>query len=428
MSSVSGMSSEFKEIVANDGFTFSKHREDFPMLKEKLNGLDFCYLNTAATSLKPYIVINSVSEFYSKLGVSASRGADNISYQASVKYDSARKKVADFISAESAKSIVFTRGTTASINMICRSLEDSLLDNNSEIIVSEQEHHANYVPWQQVVKRKSAKLVIVNSQNNGQVNLEDLKDKLNSKTKLVCLSHQTNVMGALNDIAKIIDIVRQHSKALILIDGAQGVIHERINVKDLDVDFYTFSAHKMFGPTGIGCFYAKLELLEKMPPVEMGGEMIETVNLYDTSFAELPSKFEAGTMMYAEAVGFETAIDYINNLGFDKIQEQISITSQYALEQMRRLDNVEIYNQENVSKSGIITFNIKNTHPHDAASVYDQAGISLRAGHHCAQRAMAWLKQSSTLRASISFYNTKNDIDRFIECTKKAGDYFDILF
>ncbi len=415
-------------ILALDGLSFDQHRSDFPILSRDLNGKKFCYLNSAATSLKPLCVINSMNDFYQNWGVSAARGADRISYQASQMYDEARRKVANFIAAKSPRSIVFTRGTTSAINMIARSLEECLIEQGSEIIVSEQEHHANYIPWQQLAIRKKAVLVIVKSQKNGEVDYDDLKSKLNERSKIVCLSHQTNVMGALNDVGRLSDIVHSNSKAYLLIDGAQGALHQRINVSESDVDFYAFSAHKLFGPTGIGCFYAKEHLLDKMPPVEMGGEMIETVSEFDTTFADIPSKFEAGTMMYAEAVGFKTALDYVDRLGFERMQEKISSITEYALERLIKLNNVEIYNQETAISSGIITFNIKNTHPHDAASVYDGEGIALRAGHHCAQRVMAWLGQKSTLRASFSIYNTEDDADRFVECSKKAGDYIDILF
>lgn len=415
-------------ILAKDGLSFTAHREDFPVLKRELHGHPYCYLNSAATALKPLSVIEVMDDYYRRWAVSAARGADGISYEVTSRCEAARARIAAFLGVSDPATLVFTRGTTASLNMICRGIGDVLTEPGSEIIVSEQEHHANYVPWQQLALRRSAVLRIVRSEADGRVDLEDLKRCLNDRTKLVCLSHQTNVMGARNPLKTLADLVHEHSSACLVIDGAQGIVHERVRLEESGVDFYAFSAHKLYGPTGVGVFYGRRELLEKMPPVEMGGEMIETVGVFESSFAEIPRKFEAGTMMTAEILGFGAAIEYVERLGFTEMQARTAELTTQALDGLLHLENIEVYNPETAASSGVISFNVKGTHPHDASSVYDRAGIALRAGHHCAQRAMAWLRQKSTLRASFAFYNTEEDAARFIECSKKAGDYIDILF
>ncbi|MDO5733118.1 MAG: aminotransferase class V-fold PLP-dependent enzyme [Eubacteriales bacterium] len=417
------------QLVALDGRTLEEHRRDFPVLERRLNGRKYCYLNPTATSLKPSIIAEAMRDYYLYDAVSAAKGADGFSHAVAARFAASRNQIAKFIGASDRHCIIFTRGATSALNMICYGLEQTWVESGDEVVVSDQEHHANYVPWQQLCLRKNLKLCIVKSLPNGSVDMDDLRSLLNAKTKIVALAHQTNVMGARNPIAEIATLVHEKSPAVFVVDGAQGIVHERVNVEAMDIDFYAFSAHKLFGPTGLGVFYGKRELLERIPPIELGGEMIGTVDRYDSSFAELPSKFEAGTMPAAEVLGFKVALDYVENtIGFDIIQEATAAVSSYALDGLLKIPGIEIYNAENVAQSGIISFNVKGVHPHDAASVYDHAGIALRAGHHCAQRCMAWLGQKSTLRASFSFYNTFHDADRLIACSKRAGDFLDILF
>ncbi len=401
-------------------------RDDFPMTKLKSHGKDFAYLNNAATALKPYEVIHAMDQYYSEYGSSVFRGVDTVAHKATTAFEAVRHKVAEFIGASKPEEIIFTAGTTASLNLVAMSYGQSNVKEGDEIVVSPTEHHANYVSWQQLALRQKAKLVIVEPDENGVVRPEELETVMSERTRMVCLSHITNVMGAENDLEKLGEVVHRYN-AVFVVDGAQGIVHERPQVVAWGIDFYAFSAHKLYGPTGAGVLYGRYDLLEAMPPVIFGGEMIDYVDTHQSIFREPPYRFEAGTPAIAEVIGLGAAIEYMNSLGYCGIQKKVMELTKMAVDGLSELENVKIFNPNNYF-SGIVSFNIKGVHPHDAASVYDREGISLRAGHHCSQPTMRWLKQNATLRASMAFYNTPEEIERLIETTKKAGDFLDVLF
>lgn len=401
-------------------------RDDFPMTKVKSHGKPFVYMNNAATALKPYAVLNAMDQYYREFGSSVFRGVDTIAHKATTAFESTRHKVAEFVGASRPEEIVFTGGTTAALNLLAMSYGPLVVREGDEIVVSPTEHHANYVTWQQLALRQGAKLVLATPDENGVVTVDRLEAVMNERTRLVCLSHISNVMGAENDLEQLATVIHRFG-AVFIVDGAQGIVHERPHVAANGVDFYAFSSHKLYGPTGIGVLYGRYELLEKMPPVLFGGEMIDYVDTYTSDFREPPYRFEGGTPPIAEVIGLGAAIEYINSLGYCGIQKKVMDLTRQAVAGLSELENVKIFNPNNYF-SGIVSFNIKGVHPHDAASVYDREGISLRAGHHCSQPTMRWLKQNATLRASIAFYNTEDEVSRFIEATKKAGDFLDVFF
>lgn len=401
-------------------------RDDFPMTKLKSHGRDYAYLNNAATTLKPYPVLEAMDQYYEEYGSSVFRGVDTVAHKATTAFEAVRHKVAEFVGAAKPEEIVFTTGTTMALNIVAMSYGEEHVGAGDEIILSPTEHHANFVSWQQLVRRKGAKLVLVDLDEDGVVQPEALEAVIGERTRMVCLSHITNVMGAENDLEALAKIVHRHD-AVFVVDGAQGIVHERPQVDLWGIDFYAFSGHKLYGPTGIGVLYGRYELLEAMQPVIFGGEMIDFVDLDNSSFREPPYRFEGGTPPVAEVIGLGAAIEYVNKLGYCCAQKQIMRLTKQAVDGLLELENVKVYNPNNYT-SGIVSFNIQGVHPHDAASVYDREGISLRAGHHCSQPTMRWLKQNATLRASIAFYNTEDEIKRFIEATKKAGDFLDVFF
>jgi cysteine desulfurase/selenocysteine lyase len=401
-------------------------RNEFPMLSVVENGHPMVYFNNAATAMTPKSVINAMTEYYEEYGVNIARGVDAIGYRATHLFEATRVKVADFLGAERSDSVVFTRGTTAALNLVCSSFGNLVVEAGDEIIVSGGEHHANYIPWQQLAKNKGAQLVLAELDEDGKVTPEALQKAMTPKTKLVALFHISNVMGAVHDV-KALAKVAHDGGAYFVCDGAQGIVHDQINVVETDVDFYAFSGHKLFGPTGVGVLYGKYDLLKRMPPIEFGGEMISLVDVYDTTFADPPHRFEAGTMPIAEVIGLGKAIDYVNRYGYCAMQRRVEYLTSIAVEKLQAQPNVTIYNPHNYA-SGIICFNIEGIHPHDAAGIYDREGISLRAGHHCSQPMMRELKQFATLRASLAFYNTEEEVERFVEATEMAGDFLDILF
>lgn len=401
-------------------------RDDFPMTAVESHGKPFAYLNNAATSLKPQLVIDAMNDYYSEYGSSVFRGVDSVAHRATTAFEASRAKVADFIGAKRVEEIVFTAGTTAALNMIALSHGPLQVQAGDEIVVSPTEHHANYVSWQQLALRQGAKLVLVTPDDNGVVTVEALEAVMSERTRMVCLAHMTNVMGAENDLKALADFIHQYD-ATFVVDGAQGIVHEKADVANWGVDFYAFSAHKLYGPTGLGVLYGRYELLDRMPAVFFGGEMIDSVDTYESTFRDPPFRFEGGTPAIAEVIGLGAAIDYVNNLGYCGMQKKVIELTRQAIKGLSQFGNVMIFNPNNVS-SGIVSFNIKGVHPHDAASVYDREGISIRAGHHCSQPTMNWLKQNATLRASFAFYNTAEEVERFIEVTRKAGDFLDVFF
>lgn len=404
-----------------------KIRQDFPILGEQVNGKDLIYLDTSATSQTPLKVIEAMNDYYREYNSNVHRGVHTLGTKATDAYEKARMKVRSFINAKRFEEIVYTRGTTAAINLVARSLGDLVIQEGDEIVVNEMEHHANIVPWQELAKRKGAKLVFIPLEEDGTIALDSVKAAMSDKTKIVAITHVSNVLGTINDIKSIAEVAHEHG-AYITVDGAQAVPHMKVDVQDLDVDFYAFSGHKMLGPTGIGILYGKAELLDKMEPIEYGGDMIDYVYKTEATWTDLPVKFEAGTPMIAEAVGLNAAIDYINEIGLDNIYQHEKELVQYAYDKMSEIEGLEIYGPAKDKRAGLITFNLKGVHPHDVATALDSEGIAVRAGHHCAQPLMKWCEASSTARASFYIYNTIEEIDQFIESLEKTKEFFSYEF
>lgn len=399
----------------------NKYRKDFPMLDH-----DYIYFNNASTSLKPKCVIEAISDYYNNYSVNTNRGVDSLGFKVTEKYESVRQMVADFIGSNN-DEIVFTRGTTESLNLVATSFGNMIITEGDEIVTSVVEHHSNFLPWQELCNKLGAKLVFVPIREDGTVNPEDLKKVMTKRTKIVALNHISNVMGGINNISELSKIVHQFN-AYFVVDGAQGVVHEKINVHDLDIDFYAFSSHKMYGPMGVGVLYGKKKLLDTMPPVMFGGEMVDVVSSDTATYKQAPYKFEAGTMMVPEVIGLGAAIKYINEIGQSKMNAHVKELRKYLIDKLvTEINDIEIYNHEAVDSS-LITFNIKNIHAHDVASVLDEEKIIVRAGHHCAQLCMSNLEVASTIRISLAFYNTYEECDKLVEVLKKAGDYIDVLF
>ncbi|RIL92949.1 cysteine desulfurase, partial [Staphylococcus equorum] len=342
-------------------------------------------------------------------------------------YEGARETVRRFIHAPYFEEIIFTRGTTASINLVAHSYGDANVEAGDEIVVTQMEHHANIVPWQQLAKRKNATLKFIPMTDSGELTLEAVKETITDKTKIVAVAHVSNVLGTINDVKSIAQIAHEHG-AIISVDGAQSVPHMKVDVQDLDVDFYSFSGHKMLGPTGIGVLYGKRELLNQMEPIEFGGDMIDFVGLYESTWTDLPTKFEAGTPLIAQAIGLKAAIEYLENIGFDAIHAHEAEITAYAYEKMSEIEGIDIYGPDKDKRAGIITFNLKDVHPHDVATALDTEGVAVRAGHHCAQPLMKWLNVSSTARASFYIYNTKEDVDQLVEGLKQTKEFFTYEF
>ncbi|MFC3420223.1 cysteine desulfurase [Salinicoccus hispanicus] len=400
-------------------------RKDFPILDQQVNGKELVYLDTSATSQTPTPVIDAMTAYYKEYNSNVHRGVHTLGTKATDGYEKARMKVRSFINAKRYEEIIFTRGTTAALNLVARSFGDMVIEPGDEIVVTEMEHHANIVPWQELAKRKQAELKFIPMEADGTFTMENVEATIGEKTKIVAITHVSNVLGTINDIKEIARIARKND-AYISVDGAQAVPHMSVDVQDLDVDFYAFSGHKMLGPTGIGVLYGKSELLDDMEPIEYGGDMIDFVDLRTSTWTDLPVKFEAGTPMIAEAIGLARAIDYIEEIGPQTILGYEQELVDYALERMRSMEGIEIYGPD--KRAGLITFNLSDVHPHDLATALDSEGIAVRAGHHCAQPLMKWLQVSSTARASFYIYNTKEEIDVFIEGLKRTKEFFSYEF
>ena len=388
-----------------------------------MNGHDLVYLDTSATSQTPSQVIDATSDYYERYNSNVHRGVHTLGSLATDAYESARETVRRFINARYFEEIIFTRGTTTSINTVARSYGDANVEAGDDIVVTEMEHHANIVPWQQLAKRKNANLKFIPMTEDGELDIEAVKETITDNTKLVAVTHVSNVLGTINDVKAITEIAHEHD-AVISVDGAQAAPHMALDVQDLDVDFYSFSGHKMLGPTGIGVLYGKRQLLQEMEPIEYGGDMIDFVEKRDATWTELPTKFEAGTPLIAEAIGLAAAIKYIDQIGFDAIHEHEKALTTYAYDRLQEVDGLEIYGPPKDRRAGVITFNLKDVHPHDVATAVDTDGIAVRAGHHCAQPLMKWLNQSSTARASFYIYNTTEDIDKLVEALKQTKEFF----
>ncbi|EGI0706166.1 cysteine desulfurase [Listeria monocytogenes] len=401
-----------------------KIRADFPILAQEINEKPLAYLDNAATSQKPKQVIEALTHYYEFDNANVHRGVHTLAARATDAYESARGKVAKFIHAREVAEIIFTRGTTSAINLVVDSYAEANIEAGDEIVISYLEHHSNLIPWQQLAKRKGAVLKYIELEEDGTISVEQAKKTIGEKTKIVALAHVSNVLGTITPMKEIAAIAHQFG-AVILVDGAQAVPHMEVDVVDLDADFYAFSGHKMMAPTGIGALYGKRELLDAMEPTEFGGEMIDFVELYDSTWKELPWKFEAGTPIIGGAIALGAAIDYLAEVGLANIHAHEQALASYAIEEMSKIEGITIYGPKDASKRcGLVTFNLEGAHPHDIATILDEDGIAIRAGHHCAQPLMKWLDLSSTARASFYIYNTKEEIDALIDGLKLTKEYF----
>ncbi|EKZ0826787.1 cysteine desulfurase [Listeria monocytogenes] len=401
-----------------------KIRADFPILAQEINEKPLAYLDNAATSQKPKQVIEALTHYYEFDNANVHRGVHTLAARATDAYESARGKVAKFIHAREVAEIIFTRGTTSAINLVVDSYAEANIEAGDEIVISYLEHHSNLIPWQQLAKRKGAVLKYIELEEDGTIAVEQAKKTIGEKTKIVALAHVSNVLGTITPIKEIAAIAHQFG-AVILVDGAQAVPHMEVDVVDLDADFYAFSGHKMMAPTGIGALYGKRELLDAMEPTEFGGEMIDFVELYDSTWKELPWKFEAGTPIIGGAIALGAAIDYLAEVGLENIHAHEQALASYAIEEMSKIEGITIYGPKDASKRcGLVTFNLEGAHPHDIATILDEDGIAIRAGHHCVQPLMKWLDVSSTARASFYIYNTKEEIDALIDGLKLTKEYF----
>ncbi|CAM4267493.1 cysteine desulfurase [Listeria booriae] len=401
-----------------------KLQADFPILKQEVNEKPLAYLDNAATSQKPKQVLDAVMKYYEWDNANVHRGVHTLAARATDAYEGSREKVARFIGARATAEVIFTRGTTTAINIVANSYGTANLEPGDEIVISYLEHHSNLIPWQQLAKRTGAKLVYIDLDADATVTVEAARKVINTKTKIVAIAHVSNVIGSIAPVREIADLAHAVG-AVILVDGAQAVPHMKVDVVALDADFYAFSGHKMMAPTGIGVLYGKQEVLDAMAPSEFGGEMIDFVELYDSTWKPLPWKFEAGTPNIAGAIGLGVAVDYLESLGLDAVHAHEQVLTAYALEEMQKLDGITIYGPLDAAKRcGLITFNLEGAHPHDIATVLDEEGVAIRAGHHCAQPLMKWLDVSSTARVSFYVYNTKQEVDQFIEGLKLTKEYF----
>lgn len=399
-------------------------KQDFPILFQEVNDEPLVYLDSAATSQKPKQVIDSLVYYYEHDNANVHRGVHTLADRATTKYEDSREKVRQFIGAKSTKEVLFTRGTTTALNWVSRSFGDSVVESGDEILISQMEHHSNVVTWQELAQRQDAKLVYVNLTSDGELDMEDFERKINERTKIVSIAHVSNVLGVTNPIKEIAELTHAVGGYLV-VDGAQSVPHMAVDVVDLDADFFAFSGHKMCGPTGIGVLYGKQILLEKMDPIEFGGEMIDFVHHDHSTWTELPWKFEAGTPNIAGAIALGSAIDYLTEIGMDNIHQHEQELVDYVLPKLLAIDGVTVYGPSDSKKhSGVIAFNLDGIHPHDTATALDMEGVAVRAGHHCAQPLLSYLEVQSTARASFYFYNTKEDADRLVEAIIATKEFF----
>ena len=396
-------------------------KDEFPILQER----KISYLDSGATTQKPQCVIDAIESYYKECNANPHRGAYSLSIEATEKYESTREKIAKFINARNREEIIFSKNATESLNLIAYSYGLDNLKNGDEVVLSIMEHHSNLVPWQYITKKTNSKLKFMYINKDYELSKEEIESKITDKTKVVGITHVSNVLGTINNVKEIIKYAHKKG-AVVIVDASQSITHMKIDVQDLDADFLVFSGHKMFAPLGIGVLYGKKELLNKMTPFLMGGDMIEYVYEQNTTFAPLPNKFEAGTQNVEGVIGLGAAIDYIEKIGYKEIQNVEEAITKYAVNELSKLDFLELYITPHLENhSTVISFNIKGVHPHDVASILDSNGVCVRSGNHCAQPLLRYLGMDSTCRASFSIYNTKEDVDNLVETLKKAYKMFE---
>ena len=398
-------------------------RKDFPILNQEINGKPLIYLDNAATTQKPQAVIDRLSDFLSKENANIHRGVHYLSMNATTLYDEARSCVANFINAKHDDEIIFVRGATEAINLVARSFCNERLEPGDEILITEMEHHANIVPWQLIAGENGSRVVPAPITDEGETDLEQFESLLNERTKLVAFVHVSNALGTINPAKEMVDIA--HQKGIpVLIDGAQAVAHQGVDVQDLDCDFYVFSSHKIFGPDGLGVLYGRKDLLNKMTPYQGGGDMIEIVSFDGTTFRPSPERFEAGTPNISGAIGLKAAIDYVTNIGWETIHKKESLLMNHANESLGKIPSIKMIGTAE-NKAPVLSFTIDSAHPHDIATILDTKGIAVRAGHHCAQPLMKRFGLSATTRASLTFYNTVDEINQLTEALQEIGAFFE---
>lgn len=403
-----------------------KIRKDFPILDQIVNDEPLVYLDNAATTQKPKVVLEAVNRYYQEDNANVHRGVHTLAERATASYEGARETVRRFINASSTKEVLFTRGTTTGLNWIGRFAEE-ILEEGDEVLISIMEHHSNILPWQEACRKTGAKLVYVYLKDGG-LDLEDFRKKLTDRTKFVSIAHASNVLGVINPVQEIAQLAHEKG-AIVVVDGAQSVPHMKIDVQTLDADFFVFSGHKMAGPTGIGVLYGKEQYLNQMSPVEFGGEMIDFVYEQSATWKELPWKFEAGTPNMAGAIGLAAAIDYLEAIGMDAIERHEQDLIAYIFPKLQAIEGLKIYGSQDLAKrSGVISFNLGDLHPHDLATALDYEGVAVRAGHHCAQPLIQYLEVPATARASFYLYNTKEDCDKLVEALIKTKEFFNGTF
>ena len=406
--------------MINDAQEF---RRDFPLLTQNMNGKPIVYLDNGATTQKPEMMIRALCGYYGGCNANPHRGAYALSVEATDIYENTRERVRNFINAKKAREIIFTKNATEALNLVAYSYGLTNIQAGDEIVITIAEHHSNMVPWQHVAQAKGAVLKYIYLEEDGNLSEEDIQTKITEKTKIVAVTQVSNVLGLVNPVKEIAD--KAHSiGAVVIVDGSQSVAHMAVDVQAIDADFFAFSGHKMLSPMGIGVLYGREALLDAMPPFLMGGDMIEYVEEQTTTYAELPAKFEAGTQNVGGAAGLTAAVDYLEKLTFERIAAIEKDLVDYAMPQLKELPFIELYgcDSKRDNKTGIITFNVKDVHPHDVATILDSEGVAVRAGHHCAQPLMKYLGQNATCRASFYFYNTREDIDRWVAALKKVRE------
>lgn len=404
-------------MLTEEILNIEKIRADFPILSRKVNGHPLIYFDNAATSQTPKQVVDAIVNYYEFHNANVHRGVHQISQEATDMIENARDIIKEHFNAKKREEIIFTKGTTEGINLIANGLS-SILKKDDEIIISALEHHSNIVPWQILCEKTGAKLKVIPINEEGELEISTFEKLLSDQTKFVFIAHISNALGTINPVEEIIEKAHQHGAA-VLLDGAQATPHLKVDVQELDVDFYVASAHKMYGPTGIGMLYGKEEWLNKLPPYQAGGEMIDQVTLEKSTYAPLPHKFEAGTPNICGAIAFGKAIEYLNEIGLDKIEAYETELLKYATEKLLEIEDLKIYGTS-TNKTAVVSFNIKNLHPYDIGSIIDKLGIAVRTGHHCTQPIMDYYNIPGTVRASFAFYNTKKEIDSFVKAVKRA--------